>query len=164
MEKIPLSQTHQYTILYFYPKDNTPGCTLEAQDFTRLKADFEALDVEIFGVSRDSEVSHENFCTRHDSFDIFTRFDDGRDSARMAKCSRKRACRKDFSGTQRFIKKLAGRLVFWFYLNIMKIFNHTMFLMISIFCFICLKSSIFFPEKSILTTWRHNLFDFLKWH
>ena len=52
MEKIPLSQTHQYTILYFYPKDNTPGCTLEAQDFTRLNADFEALGVEIFGVSR----------------------------------------------------------------------------------------------------------------
>ena len=65
MEKIPLSQTKKYTILYFYPKDNTPGCTLEAQDFTRLKADFEALGVEIFGVSKDSEASHENFCAKH---------------------------------------------------------------------------------------------------
>lgn len=65
MNKVPLSQTKKYTILYFYPKDNTPGCTLEAQDFTRLKADFENLDVEIFGVSKDSEASHENFCAKH---------------------------------------------------------------------------------------------------
>lgn len=49
------------TLLYFYPKDNTPGCTLEAQDFTRLKKDFEALGIHIIGVSKDSESSHANF-------------------------------------------------------------------------------------------------------
>ncbi len=65
MNKVLLSQTKKYTLLYFYPKDNTPGCTLEAQDFTRLKVDFENLGVEIFGVSKDSEASHENFCTKH---------------------------------------------------------------------------------------------------
>ncbi len=49
------------TILYFYPKDNTPGCTLEAQDFTRLKKDFESLGIQIIGVSKDSESSHAKF-------------------------------------------------------------------------------------------------------
>ena len=49
------------TLLYFYPKDNTPGCTLEAQDFTRLKKEFEALGIQIVGVSKDSETSHANF-------------------------------------------------------------------------------------------------------
>ena len=49
------------TLLYFYPKDNTPGCTLEAQDFTRLKGEFANLGIQIIGVSKDSEVSHEKF-------------------------------------------------------------------------------------------------------
>lgn len=49
------------TILYFYPKDNTPGCTLEAQDFTRLFADFAKKGIAVFGVSEDSEVSHAEF-------------------------------------------------------------------------------------------------------
>ncbi len=49
------------TLLYFYPKDNTPGCTLEAQDFTRLKNDFAKLGIQIIGVSKDSEASHEKF-------------------------------------------------------------------------------------------------------
>lgn len=53
------------TLLYFYPKDSTPGCTLEAQDFTRLKKDFEALGIQIIGVSKDSEASHENFCNKY---------------------------------------------------------------------------------------------------
>lgn len=60
-----LSTSQKYTILYFYPRDSTPGCTLEANDFERLKADFEALDIEIIGVSKDSEKSHENFCTKN---------------------------------------------------------------------------------------------------
>lgn len=48
-------------VLYFYPKDNTPGCTLEGQDFKRLKAGFDAKGAVILGVSRDSMKSHENF-------------------------------------------------------------------------------------------------------
>ena len=46
-----------WVILYFYPKDNTPGCSLEASDFTRLKRDFESESARIIGVSKD----HENF-------------------------------------------------------------------------------------------------------
>lgn len=48
-------------VIYFYPKDSTPGCTTEGQDFRDLYAEFQALDTEIFGVSRDSLRSHENF-------------------------------------------------------------------------------------------------------
>ncbi len=48
-------------VIYFYPKDSTPGCTTEGQDFRDLYAEFQALDTEIFGVSRDGLKSHENF-------------------------------------------------------------------------------------------------------
>lgn len=48
-------------VLYFYPKDNTPGCTLEAQDFQRLLPEFEKLDVAVLGISPDSLESHEKF-------------------------------------------------------------------------------------------------------
>lgn len=54
------------TLLYFYPKDDTPGCTLEAQDFTRLLGDFAKLGIQVIGVSRDSASSHEKFCNKYD--------------------------------------------------------------------------------------------------
>ncbi len=52
-------------VLYFYPKDDTPGCTLEAQDFTRLLPDFAALGATVFGISKDSVKKHEKFCKKH---------------------------------------------------------------------------------------------------
>lgn len=48
-------------VLYFYPKDNTPGCTTEGQDFRDHHGDFAATNTRIFGVSRDSLRTHENF-------------------------------------------------------------------------------------------------------
>jgi peroxiredoxin Q/BCP len=48
-------------VLYFYPKDNTPGCTTEGQDFSALHAQFQAVGWEVFGISRDSLKAHENF-------------------------------------------------------------------------------------------------------
>ena len=48
-------------VLYFYPKDNTPGCTLEGHDFRRLHKEFQKAGAEIFGVSRDSIKSHQKF-------------------------------------------------------------------------------------------------------
>lgn len=48
-------------ILYFYPRDNTPGCTTESNDFTAKYDEFAATDTVIFGISRDSMKSHENF-------------------------------------------------------------------------------------------------------
>jgi peroxiredoxin Q/BCP len=48
-------------VLFFYPKDNTPGCTTEAQQFRDLYAQFVQADCAVFGISRDSIKSHENF-------------------------------------------------------------------------------------------------------
>lgn len=48
-------------VLYFYPKDSTPGCTLEGQQFRDLYAQFQAAGCEIYGISRDSLKSHEKF-------------------------------------------------------------------------------------------------------
>ena len=60
------SHTGQALILYFYPKDNTPGCSNEAQAFAALHADFEAAGCEVAGISRDSLKSHENFRAKFD--------------------------------------------------------------------------------------------------
>ncbi|HEU4709013.1 MAG TPA: peroxiredoxin [Methylophilaceae bacterium] len=48
-------------VIYFYPKDSTPGCTTQGQQFRDAYADFQALNAEIVGISRDSLKSHENF-------------------------------------------------------------------------------------------------------
>jgi thioredoxin-dependent peroxiredoxin len=53
--------TGKWVVLYFYPKDRTPGCTMEALDFSQLKADFEKEDAVILGVSSDSCQSHQDF-------------------------------------------------------------------------------------------------------
>lgn len=55
----------KYTILYFYPKDNTPGCTTEAMDFTKLKKDFEKQDATIIGISGGTNKTKEKFCTNN---------------------------------------------------------------------------------------------------
>ena len=52
-------------VIYFYPKDNTPGCTQEGQDFRDLYPQFERAGADILGVSRDSVRIHENFRTKH---------------------------------------------------------------------------------------------------
>lgn len=58
-------------VLYFYPKDNTPGCTIEAQDFNNKLAEFNKLDTIILGVSKDSAKSHSNFIAKYNlEFDL----------------------------------------------------------------------------------------------
>jgi peroxiredoxin Q/BCP len=52
-------------VLYFYPKDDTPGCTLEAQDFNARLADFGAAGATVIGISKDSVKSHDKFCKKH---------------------------------------------------------------------------------------------------
>lgn len=60
-------------VLYFYPKDNTPGCTTEGQEFTTLKAEFDKADCRIYGISRDSLRSHQNFCDKFKfTFDLIS--------------------------------------------------------------------------------------------
>lgn len=56
----------KFLVLYFYPKDNTPGCTQEGQAFRDRHPEFQALGAEILGVSRDSVKSHEGFKCKHE--------------------------------------------------------------------------------------------------
>lgn len=56
----------RWLVLYFYPKDNTPGCTTEGQAFRDLYAQFQKAGAVVFGISRDSLRTHENFKAKHD--------------------------------------------------------------------------------------------------
>ena len=51
----------KYVVLYFYPKDDTPGCTIETNDFNKLLAKFKKLDCGVYGISKDSLKSHDKF-------------------------------------------------------------------------------------------------------
>ena len=55
----------KWTVLYVYPKDNTPGCTLEAKEFSILVSEFEKIGFQVVGVSMDSVESHRRFKARH---------------------------------------------------------------------------------------------------
>ena len=55
----------KYVVLYFYPKDNTPGCTIETNDFNKLLTNFKKLDCEVYGISKDSLESHIKFKTKY---------------------------------------------------------------------------------------------------
>ena len=54
----------QYLVIYFYPRDNTPGCTNEAKDFSKLYKEFKKLNCNIFGISKDSVDSHQKFINK----------------------------------------------------------------------------------------------------
>ena len=66
----------QNLIVYFYPKDDTPGCTVEAIDFSKSKNKFSKLNTKIFGVSKDSVEKHKKFINKH-SLTIDLISDDG---------------------------------------------------------------------------------------
>lgn len=66
-EEISLSDLKgKNVVLYFYPKDDTPGCTIEAQDFSKRLKEFEDLDTVILGISKDNVKSHCNFIEKYD--------------------------------------------------------------------------------------------------
>lgn len=58
------SAAHLPLVVYFYPKDNTAGCTTEGLDFNRLLPEFQALGYTVVGISRDGVKSHQNFCAK----------------------------------------------------------------------------------------------------
>lgn len=67
----------RWLVLYFYPKDNTPGCTTEGIDFNALYPKFRKLKAEVLGLSRDSVKSHQNFCAKHGfAFDLVSDADE----------------------------------------------------------------------------------------
>ena len=56
---------NQYLAIYFYPRDNTPGCTNEAKDFSKLYKEFKKLDCEVIGISKDNIESHKKFIDKY---------------------------------------------------------------------------------------------------
>jgi len=67
----------KWLVLYFYPKDATPGCTVEGRDFRDALPQFQALDAVVFGVSRDSISSHDNFkCKQSLPFELISDADE----------------------------------------------------------------------------------------
>ena len=63
----------KYIVLYFYPKDDTPGCTLETKDFNKLLSKFKNLNSIILGISKDSIESHKKFKKKHSiKFDLLS--------------------------------------------------------------------------------------------
>jgi len=54
----------RWLVVYFYPKDDTPGCTIQGKSFTASKADFDAANISVIGVSQDDVDSHKNFCNK----------------------------------------------------------------------------------------------------
>ncbi|MFS4438968.1 thioredoxin-dependent thiol peroxidase [Paracoccaceae bacterium GXU_MW_L88] len=53
-------------VLFFYPKDDTPGCTIEANEISDMMSDFDKTGVKVFGISKDSQRNHQNFIQKHD--------------------------------------------------------------------------------------------------
>src|SRR6056300_60556 len=63
----------KFVIIYFYPKDDTPGCTVEANDFNKLLPQFKKLNCEIFGISKDNLKSHDKFKEKYKlKFDLLS--------------------------------------------------------------------------------------------
>ena len=63
----------KYVVLYFYPKDDTPGCTIETNDFNMILSKFKKLDCEIYGISKDSLKSHNKFREKYKiKFDLLS--------------------------------------------------------------------------------------------
>ncbi|WP_439142746.1 peroxiredoxin [Planktotalea sp.] len=63
--QLTLADANGPLVLFFYPRDDTPGCTKEAIAFTDMEAEFSALGVTIWGISADSVASHEKFAAKH---------------------------------------------------------------------------------------------------
>lgn len=77
-EAIQLSKFQgKNVVLYFYPKDDTPGCTTEAKDFTSLSTDFTAANTVVIGMSKDTAAKHDKFIAKHDLSVLLASDEDG---------------------------------------------------------------------------------------
>ena len=89
-------------VMFFYPKDNTPGCTTEAKDFSALKAEFEKAGCALLGISKDSTRKHQNFIAKHDlTVDLATDAEDGGLSDTLSVWAEKKMYGKTFMGMVR---------------------------------------------------------------
>ena len=103
----------EHLVLYFYPKDDTPGCTLEGEDFTRLHKKFRAGNSQILGVSKDPLSSHEKFKTKYKfPFDLISD-PDGRLCRAFDVIKEKNMYGKTVTGIERstFVLDKTGQLI-----------------------------------------------------
>ena len=99
--KIDLAAPGQPLVLYFYPKDDTSGCTREAQDFTALAADFAKAGVKVVGVSRDPMKSHEKFIGKYGLAVPLVSDEDGRISEAFGTWVQKSMYGRKYMGMER---------------------------------------------------------------
>lgn len=88
-------------VLYFYPKDSTPGCTIEALDFTKLKGEFDKLNTVVIGISKDSCESHMKFVEKKDLSLVLLSDPDKEVNKLYDVWKPKKFMGKEFLGTQR---------------------------------------------------------------
>ena len=101
-------------VIFFYPKDNTPGCTSEAKDFSALKAEFGPAGCAILGVSTDSPKKHQNFIAKHDlTVDLATDAEEGGLSDALGIWAEKKMYGKTFMGMVRstYLVDAEGQIV-----------------------------------------------------
>ena len=99
-------------VIWFYPKDATPGCTREAQDFTAFAPDFAAAGVSLLGISRDDRASHARFTAKHALAVPLASDDDGRVTEAFGVWVEKSLYGRRFMGIERatFLLGTDGRL------------------------------------------------------
>lgn len=98
---INLSSPGQLLVLYFYPKDDTSGCTREAQDFTALAGDFAKAGVKVVGVSRDPMKKHDKFIAKYDLAVPLVSDEDGRISDAFGTWVQKSMYGRKYMGMER---------------------------------------------------------------
>jgi peroxiredoxin Q/BCP len=110
---IDLSSPEQPLVLYFYPKDDTSGCTREAQDFTALAADYSKAGVKVVGVSRDPMKSHDKFIGKYGLSVPLASDEDGRISEAFGTWVEKSMYGRKYMGMERatFLISADGRVL-----------------------------------------------------
>ena len=100
-------------VLYFYPKDDTSGCTREAQDFTQIAGDFASAGAKVVGVSRDPMKKHEKFIGKYDLKVPLASDEDGRISNAFGTWVEKSMYGRKYMGMERstFLIAMDGRVV-----------------------------------------------------
>ena len=108
-----LAAPGQAVVLYFYPKDDTSGCTREAQDFTALAGDFKSAGVRVIGVSRDPMKRHDKFIAKYDLAVPLVSDEDGTISAAFGTWVEKSMYGRKYMGMERatFLIGADGRIV-----------------------------------------------------
>jgi peroxiredoxin Q/BCP len=99
-------------VVYFYPKDDTTGCTREAQDFTALAPDFAALGVTVIGVSKDTVRKHDRFKAKHGLAVVLASDEDGAACEAWGVWVQKKLYGRDYMGIERatFLIASDGRI------------------------------------------------------